>query len=412
LPFTILINSFLVILLALNWILAGGFKKKISLVTNNKLALGFICFYLLHLGGLLYTTHLQSGLSDIETKLSILVFPLILVSSASLTRKQYTIILAGFMLACTSALIVCFSYALYHYFINHTTQYFYYHDLSKVIGIHAVYLAMYVNLAIGIATYFLSKYWKQISLHTKVNLFILISILFTGILFLSSKTIIIVVFIFANIFLVKLFYTRQGYTRSIVYALLINIFFLILLYNIPYTRARFEDSLNSNLDFIHNKDYNIVHTGLSIRLTMWQFCIDILNEERAWLTGVGTGDGQSFLDSSYEHHQMYTGNIHLNDKGFLGYNAHNQYFQFLLSLGVVGLVYFVVLLYSCAVLFVKQKNYLALFFLLSFCIAATTESNLCTQKGVVFFGFFIALFSFQDPVAAGKPLQLTKVPNS
>jgi O-antigen ligase len=412
LPFTILTNSFLVILLSLNWILAGKFKHKFRSLSGNKLALGFVCFYILHLIGLLYTTDLKSGLADIQTKLSILVFPLILVSSTPLTRKQYTTILAGFVLSCTLALIVCFSYALYQFYLNQTVQYFYYHDLSSILGIHAVYLAMYVNLAIGIVVYFLNKYWKQLGRGGIFAMFLLIALLFTGIVFLSSKTIIIVVFIFANLFLIKLFYKRQGVVLSLAYALLINICFIILLYNIPYTRARFEDSIHSDFESIRKKDYNIVHSGLSVRLSMWKFCVEILNEEGAWLTGVGTGDGQLFLDNSYKKYDMYTGNIYLNDKGFLGFNAHNQYFQFLLSLGVLSVVYFMALLYMSGMLFLRQQNYLALFFLLSFAIAAITESNLCAQKGTVFFGFFMALFAFQSPVSAKQPLQPAKLPNS
>jgi hypothetical protein len=409
LPFAILINSFLIILFALNWILEGNFKKKIKSVVDNKLALAFIGFYFLHLIGLLYTNHLQSGLSDIETKLSLLVFPLILSSSAPLSGKQYRTILAGFAISCTFAVSICFAYALYQYFFFQTTTYFYYHDLSGIIGIHAVYLAMYVNFAIGIIIYFVNRYWRKLQQAHILLISLWIGVLFAAVLFLSSKTVILSVFIFANIFLVRLLYIKQGNKLGLVYALIINLLFIVLLYNIPYTRARFEDSIYSNLDFIKDKNYDIVHTGLSIRLTLLKFCADILHQEQAWLAGVGTGDGQAFLDSMYKKHQMYTGNIHLNDRGFLGYNAHNQYFQFLLSLGLLGLLYFIFLICSSTVMLSKQRNYLALFFLLSFCIAAVTESNLCTQKGVVYFAFFTSLFLFQSPSSLNQPVRAHKL---
>ena len=66
-------------LMLLNWIIEGDFKNKFKTILNNKIALLFISFYLLHLVGLSYTQNIPDGLFDIQVKLSLLLFPLILL---------------------------------------------------------------------------------------------------------------------------------------------------------------------------------------------------------------------------------------------------------------------------------------------------------------------------------------------
>lgn len=396
LPFATLFNSYCIIALAVSWLLQGNFKEKLAKLLNNKLALAYIGFYLFHIIGLAYTTNLKAGSSDVETKLGLLVFPLILSTCHPLKRKEIEAILKWFAAACTLAISVCFAHAFYQYIINHTTEYFYYHQLGSAIKIHAVYLAMYLNFGIAITVYTLAARWKTSTFVSKALSFVLIAFLFTGVIFLSSKIIILSIFIISNIFLARLFYVRKGLPFTLTVILLLNITGIAFLASIPYTRERLLNEINFNFDFIKKNEYDRAYTGLTLRVVMWKFSIDILNAEKQWLFGVGTGDGQDFLDRSYREHHMYMGNIYLNDTGHSGYNTHNQYIQFLLSLGIAGLIYFLVLLYMSVALAFRNKNYLYLYFLFLFAISATTESNLCTQKGVVFFALFNSLFLFHS----------------
>ncbi|QHT68846.1 hypothetical protein GXP67_20435 [Rhodocytophaga rosea] len=392
LPFTVRINSFFIILLATNWVLEGSFKSKFIRLKSSKLALLSIGFYIYHLIGLTYTDDLQSGFSDIETKLSLFLFPMVIGSSPPLSRKKLDILLKGFIAACIVAILICFGYAFYQYFINHTTTYFYYHELSRTIRIHAIYLAMYLNFSIGIIIYFLSRDWNRIYTIHKL-LYIAIIVFFSvGIFFLASKIIIICFFIFCNVFIARLVFLKRGLATAIILTALINIVIFALLLSIPYTKERFLVEKDLNFDFIEKNEYDREYSGFVLRVVLWKFSADILNAQQGWIAGVGTGDGQKFLDQRYRDHGMYTGNINFNDRGYLGYNTHNQYMQFLLSLGIIGILYFIVILCLSTAQAIQHKNYLYLYFLLLFAISAVSEANLCTQKGVVFYALFHTLF--------------------
>jgi O-antigen ligase len=393
LPFTVRLNSFFVILLAINWLIEGGYKLKFSRLQSNTLAKLSIGFYLFHIIGLAYTSDLQPGLSDVETKLSLFVFPLIISSTQLLTKQQFEYLLKWFVAACLLAITICFGHAFYQYFVNHTTEYFYYHALSGAIEIHAIYLAMYLNFSIGILIYFLSRRGNKMPVQHRLMYLAFILFFSIGIFFLASKIIIICFFLFCNVFVARLFFIKYGLVSSVAFTTLINISILILLLNIPYTKERFLVEKDLNFDFMEKNEYDREYSGLVLRVVLWKFTVDILNAQQGWILGVGTGDGQHLLDQSYRTHGMYTGNINFNDHGYLGYNTHNQYVQFLLSLGILGLLYFLLILGLSSIQAIQHKNYLYLYFLLLFALSAVSEANLCTQKGVVFYAFFHSLFA-------------------
>ncbi|MCX6295904.1 MAG: hypothetical protein NTX97_07530, partial [Bacteroidetes bacterium] len=73
-------TALFIALLLLNWLIEGDFKNKFKIVSNNKLAVLFISFYLMHLVGMFYSQNIDFGLFDIQVKFSLLVLPLILVN--------------------------------------------------------------------------------------------------------------------------------------------------------------------------------------------------------------------------------------------------------------------------------------------------------------------------------------------
>jgi hypothetical protein len=77
--------------------------------------------------------------------------------------------------------------------------------------------------------------------------------------------------------------------------------------------------------------------------------------------------------------------------GYMGYNAHNQFFETLLAQGVVGLM---LLLTWFGELFnkaIKTGNQLLLYLVVVSVLACVTESIFWRQKGIVFFVFFAAM---------------------
>lgn len=144
--------------------------------------------------------------------------------------------------------------------------------------------------------------------------------------------------------------------------------------SVPLLRERFQEAIN------HNNQYGLeqVGGGTSFRLAKWE------SVQRLWekmpVQGYGIGDVQKQLNGQYEadHHPQLR-----------NYNAHNQYFQTALGLGVPGLILLVILLFYP--LFPKPPGFFALSFCLLFALCIFTESMLEVQKGVLFFSFFSGL---------------------
>ena len=61
-PITVFGANVVVVLIVLIWMFSGSYKAKLKLITNNKLMLASIGFYLLHIVGLLWTEDLKWGL--------------------------------------------------------------------------------------------------------------------------------------------------------------------------------------------------------------------------------------------------------------------------------------------------------------------------------------------------------------
>jgi len=75
--------------------LAGKFRRLI----NNPAAMAVIAFYLLHVAGLLYTSDLNYALKDLRIKLPLISLPVIISTSAALSKERLNRLLGFFILA-------------------------------------------------------------------------------------------------------------------------------------------------------------------------------------------------------------------------------------------------------------------------------------------------------------------------
>jgi O-antigen ligase len=392
LPFAININSLFIIILALNWLMEGRFREKIRLFFSSRTALVFAAFYLLHLAGMLYTENMAEGRFELEKKLSLLIIPLLLSTTPSLQKKECMLLLRAFVFSCTAAAIICLCVAVVNYAGDKDLTHFFYHDFSMVIRFHAVYFSLYL----GFCIFILFEWFRNASAGMRRVLIAWMIFLLLIIFLLASKIMLLTVFLLINGFLLVRFRTAARPLRAILSLSLLNILLAALVWSLPVTRERLLQEFDSQLSVVRQDDYkySTPFTGTSLRLVFWKFCLEILNEKNAWLTGVGTGDGQDLLDSKYRQYHLYTGYEGTPDHGYLGYNAHNQYINTLLCLGIPGLL----LLLGCFVLpllhALKKGKLLLAGMLLMFAFFSLTETTLATHKGVVFFTFFTSLLLF------------------
>jgi len=150
---------------------------------------------------------------------------------------------------------------------------------------------------------------------------------------------------------------------------------------------RFKDVFSSKLELIQQDSftYRSDFDGLNMRLTFWRFAFEILEEDEAWIFGVGPGDSQTRLVEKYKAHGIYLGNPNLGDAGYQKTNTHNQFVETSLKSGIVGLMVTLGLFALLLLEGYKTKNILQICFGLIFMWLMLTESVFERQKGLSLF---------------------------
>lgn len=97
------------IIIASNWLLEGDFKAKWGRIRTNAVFWLLISFYILHLLGMLYTGHLQSGLDDLRNKLPLLILPLLFFSTKPLSATEFRTVMFFFFSAVIISSFYCFA---------------------------------------------------------------------------------------------------------------------------------------------------------------------------------------------------------------------------------------------------------------------------------------------------------------
>ncbi len=91
--------SLAVIILLINWILEGSLKQKLTILKERKSILIFISLFLIHILWLFNTKNFTYGFHDLKIKLPLLLLPVIIGTTAPITRKNLKWVLTFFVLA-------------------------------------------------------------------------------------------------------------------------------------------------------------------------------------------------------------------------------------------------------------------------------------------------------------------------
>ena len=102
-----------------------------------------------------------------------------------------------------------------------------------------------------------------------------------------------------------------------------------------------------------------------------------LSEDQAWLTGYGINAGQAKIAQGQNRYFVYC--------GYNTYNLHNQYWQTIFELGLIGGVLLVVMLLQLARAGVKRRDWFQLGLALLMVALMVTETYLWRQRGLIHF---------------------------
>ncbi len=375
LPIARLVPVFISLML-LNWLIEGDFKNKFNSIVKNKFALLFIAFYVLHLVGLLYTQNMQSGLFDVQVKLSLLLFPIIL-SSRPFDENKIRKLFFALIIGCFTAFLIMLSRALYIY-VDLGERSFYYEAFASFL-IHPSYISMYVNVTLAWLLINQLDQSKRFSRSVSCSLLIVFTLF---IILLSSKMGLITMIVMYTVFLIYHVISQKKYLFGIsgVFAIVISIY--IVMSFIPELSGRINRAIsavtNSNTDQSEAE-------STAVRMLIWKASNRVISENL--ILGTGTGDAKNELMKEYEKRGMTGAYEHK-------LNAHNEFYQVFLSLGVIGFILLLLNLLFPLFKGFKMTDTIYVLFLLIISLNFLTESMLETEAGVMFYAFFNSLLCF------------------
>lgn len=364
-----------VVLMVLNSLLEGNFKARYTNIPNKKWVLLFCSLYLLYLVGMVYSENKSYGWADLQTKLSMLLFPLFLNFSQfeqQETKKIQQFFLAGVVIASVSLL----GRATFYYLYEHL-NYFYYVDFS--VFLHPSYFGMMINLALIFILLDASKSGISSSF-VRITLLLFFSLI---ILLLSSKLALIsCLLIFIGVGIYRILHSKN-YLTGIVFLLLFVAAATSIIYTVPELNQRIQNArvvLNANSIDKTDAESN------AVRILVWQAATAAFLENG--IVGTGTGDVKDELFKHYKRNG-YTGALEHR------LNAHNQFLQTGVALGYFGFVLFLLSIIVPASIALKNKNYVYVSFVLLVVLNFLTESMLESEAGVFIYAFFNSLLFFR-----------------
>lgn len=363
----------------LNWLIDGRFIKNSSLIFREKQrgwTLSFALFYLLYLAGLLYTTNFDYGWFDLEVKLSLFIFPLIFATSPwpLFSEKRTHCILWSFVAGCITGALILLGHAAVNEYSYGISSSFYYVKLAWYF--HSSYLSMYYNFALG---FLVLQLLKNRNLSPQLWAFIVSLILFflcMIFLLVSKAGMLIMILIILSAAMYSWLRLKRGLTGLAIIAGGIMIFFMAyLLAPVTFSRLAGAERVVTSVQQANR----LKAESNADRLAVWSVAGGIIKKN--FLFGVGTGDVKDALLKGYREKNVIPALEHK-------FNAHSQYIQTFVTLGLAGFLLLLATLIFPAIRALRTGQDLYLGFLVIFAMNILFESMLEIQQGVVFYAFF------------------------
>lgn len=341
----------------------------------------FSGFYILNTISLYYSDNLEYGINKIFLQSYLLIFPVIFLSKSYLIRlKLFVNIIQGLSVSLTvySFLSLINQYIKFRNGLDFYSSFTennlsasvvdnYFLGMSLIIAFTLISLS-YINFFYKVL---LNQFFKKIQ-------FLVFIILFLFLILLNSRSIILIsallvgVIVFVNAFRSKNF--------KILYVF-VPVIGVILLLNFSFNKA-FNEKVKEVVNYEQQYDVDQYWGGRGIRLLIWDCGMKVV-KQYPWL-GVGVGDQQDVLTLCYKIYMM--DQLLYNNKTTK--NAHSIFLQISLSIGIIGLLFYVLSWIKPLKMVFFSKNKIYLYFAVLFLLAGISESFLERNLTVSFFSFF------------------------
>jgi O-antigen ligase len=361
------LSIILILLIALFFIrlLIGALNKQLI---RNPFLLASFGFMMLYLAGSVKSFDNPETQFDYTQKASVFFIGLLTLNKKWLMPSHLNRLKRGFIFGNILALVICLVMAVLNFAKTGNTKSFFYSELSFFM--HTSYFAMYLCFSIAMilqglfdGAKLLKSYWLSFGCITFFS---------TGVILLDSKTGIITLLLISAMYAFKFLASIKIKTKHLL-ILAIIIFTLGILISTNQS-SRFSKII-ADYNAIDQPVEKIDESTEGKRVYIWKSAIEVI-KENLWL-GTGVGNDNQALANEY------------NEKGYFflakkNLNAHNQYLQVFMTLGIAGFIFFVA--YSILPLYygIRHKDLLIISFAVIMIVNMLTESVLNRQAGIIF----------------------------
>ena len=247
---------------------------------------------------LLILNELNIHWSHLETKLSLLLFPVIILLVSELKKDFIYELLRIFIIGCSLSIVICLIHSSYDLIIYKDSNSFFYKRLSFLH--HPGYYAMYLNFAIGLI------YLNMISSDSKLKIenkwsWTLIIAFTLFIVLISSRTGWISNLIINSVFIIILI-KMKFFNRKHLITGFVMLFALGGLVNLSTSlKNRFNEIIKYT---IYAKEQSSYPSSTSTRIKAWESAGELIKKN--WLFGLGTGRGGVELNKTYDSKEYFS----------------------------------------------------------------------------------------------------------
>lgn len=336
----------------------------------NRIHAALIMLYVCYVASLLWTDNLSMGLSDIETKFSLLFFPLFFVVTN--VGKYSELIIKNFVFASVVSSVILLCRALYHFFVY--GYFLFYTEYSFIL--HPSYLSMYLLVA---WIFLMSMSDIDAKLKWLGSMMLGLSVFFS-----SSKAgiFLLLLLLMAFVFLKFKFIYR-------IIAICLICLSVIALYD--YGKRYFSPVIDRFItqfeitgQILSPHEERIRLETNSIRYYAWKSSIRAI-EKNFWL-GVGCGDVHQCLNEEYVSENLQE----LADKNI---NSHNQFLNTFIAAGFIGFMILCAIFFELIYLAYRKKNTMVFFVAWVFVFNFMFESMIETEAGSIFMSYIISIIA-------------------
>lgn len=311
---------------------------------------------------------------EVQQKLPLLLFPLCLSTMKGLDRRETHRLMSALLAGCMALLAGGLINALFKLVQSGSAGLFYL-DFVSFTNLHPTYAAMF-------ALFGLIYVWKPLlEIKNEVRMALGAALVLLVILLMARLQFILLFPLLGLIGFAELKKRMPG-----IGAFFITIGLLAALFGSAYLSPAVQNRIDRLFETNWKQTDKKYWESTNKRLAIWQASAELVKRHPL---GVGPGHENDAL-----HEELSRRELSIADAFW--WNAHNQYLQQLLAMGIPGLMLMIWIWGKLGMEFLRENHAPGIGLMAIIMLSALTESILESQGGVMLYGFFSAVYLFRD----------------